>query len=42
MRERKVLVTAIHDFLTEGGTVYPQSLKEKICKVHERTKNVPS
>lgn len=37
MRERKVLVTAIHDFSTGGGTAYPQSLKETICKVHERT-----
>lgn len=37
MRERKVLVTVIHDFPTERRTAYPQSLKEATRKVHERT-----
>ena len=37
MRERKVLVMVIYKFLTERGIAYPQSLKETICKVHERT-----
>ena len=38
MRGRsKALVLAIHDFPTERGTTYPQSLKETTCKVREMT-----